>query len=311
MTKPRKQTVSRRRIRKKPWLRLKLTPKWLKAGAIAAVILLLAGAYVLAALGAVNGYKKRLATGTFAFSGRLTFMGQDFLSPLNSDMAFDGTYAATNPPLGNVHFTGNWGNRAYTGDAQAADRRLYFALSGPDMPVIRYRQGSFLLPIQAGREYSARIDESLYDNICAHNQAASLEGELNLYRTIKGLKLSPSPWVNFWASTGRQPATHVSANLSGKQLAGLWTALQQAAPPGCGDPNTLGFTGDDLQHVATHIDLYAGRTQDKLVMTLTDKTLGANATITFITNDYGRFSPRPAPANATDLNALYARLGLR
>jgi hypothetical protein len=178
------------------------------------------------------------------------------------------------------------------------------------MPVIRYRQGSFLLPLVDSKWYSAKADESLYNNICAHDQPSTLQGKLEFYRLIKNLKLNPSPWVNFWSSVGNSPATHLSGTLSGDQLAAIWTAYGKAAPPGCADPNTIGFTADDLKHVTTKVDLFTARAQDQLVISLSDKSLGAKATITLITSNYGHAKPVTIPAKSTDLNALYASLGL-
>jgi hypothetical protein len=306
----RKKLKARGSKAQKAHFQFKLTPKVIKLSAAVAAVLLLGGVYLIVARSAFDGYKKRMATGEFSYSGNLIFVGQDFLSPLNSDLNFGGAYSGSNPIQGSAHFSGNWGNRTYTGDAQVASGRLYLALNGPDMPVIRYRQGAFLLPLEAGREYSAKIDESLYDNVCAHTQPATLQGKLELYRAMKNLKLSPSPLVNFWSSMEGQPATHLSASLSGQQLATLWAALQNAAPPGCGDPNTLGFTSDDLKHMSTHVDLFAGKAQDTIKVTLKDKTLGANASFSLTTSHYGEFTPKPVPVTSTDINAIYARQGL-
>jgi hypothetical protein len=303
----RKKAKGPLRKAKKGRFHLKLSRKQAVRLVAAVVALLLVGTvYVLAARGAVRGYQKRMASGKFSFSGNLTFVGQDFLSPLNSNLNFQGEYSGGAPVQGYAHFNGNLTNHGYVGDTQIANSRLYLALTGPDLPVIRYRQGSFLLPLASGSEYSAKLDESLYDNICAHNQPASLQGKLELYRTMRNLKLSPSPYVDFWSSSGGKPATAVSGSLSGAQLAAFWKALQNAAPPGCGDPNTLGFTSDDLKHMSTHLTLYAGKNQDTIKVTLNDKSLGAHAVFTLTTWDYGQFTAKPVPVRPIDLNAIYA-----
>lgn len=282
-------------------------------GLAAALVVLLVAAYIIAGLKTVSSYQSRLAAGSFNFTGSFTFNGQDFLSPMDSNMAFSGTYAAnaSTQPSASASFIGNWAGREYSGATRLAAGRLYFNLSGPTMPVIRYRQGSFLLPLEPGQWYSAKADESLYDNLCAHTQPSSLQGKLELYRTIKSLKLMPSPWVNFWSQLSGTSATHLSATLSGDQLAGIWNAVQKASPPGCSDPNTLGITADDLKHVTANVDLISAHngSADRLTISLADKTLGANAAINLTTSGYGQASPAPAPANATDINAIYARLG--
>ena len=311
---PRKSTAkpaSRRAktSRQFTWRSLLSTPLRRVAAPFVA-LLLLVSAYALSALLAASAYSRHLSTGNFDFSGHIAFTGQDFLSPLNSDMAFNGSYAGTQNLRASTSFTGNWASHTYSGSGQLATGRLYFNLSGPVMPVIRYRQGSFLLPLADSQWYSAKADESLYSNICAHNQPSTLQGKLEFYRLIKNLKLTPSPWVNFFSSAGSTPATHLSATLSGDQLAALWTAYGKAAPPGCADPNTIGFTADDLKHVTTNIDLYTAHAKDQLVISLSDKTLGAKATITLVTSNYGHAMPAPVPAKSTDLNALYSSLGL-
>src|SRR6185503_15589703 len=109
------------------------------------------------------------------------------------------------------------------------------------------------------------------------------------------------PWINFWSGLQNLNATHLSAALSGDQLAKIWDAAQKAAPPGCNDPNTLGITSDDLKHVTTHVDLLAAHdgTADQLTVTLNDKTLGAAASLKFLTSSYGQAIPAPPPGNAT------------
>ena len=293
----------------RPKPRFRLTrPRLVGLGAT--VVVLLLAVYVTAGIRTVSDYRARLASGSFNFAGSFTFTGQDFLSPMDSNMNFNGTYRSPTgqKPSASALFFGNWASRDYSGEGRLSGGLLYFNLSGPVMPVIRYRQGPDLLPLQAARWYSAKADESLYDNVCAHDQPASLQGKLELYRTIKSLQLIPSPWINFWSGLQNLNATHLSAALSGDQLAKIWDAAQKAAPPGCNDPNTLGITSDDLKHVTAHVDLLAAHdgTADQLTVTLNDKTLGAAASLKFLTSSYGQATPAPPPGNATDLNAMYA-----
>ena len=275
---------------------------------------MLIAAYIAAGFRTAASYQSRLASGSFNFTGSFIFTGQDFLSPMDTNLNFNGSYrSAGTGPMVSTTFTGKWATRDYTGEARLAASRLYFNLSGPVMPVIRYRQSSYLVPLQAHQWYSAKTDESIYDNLCAHDQPALLQGKLELYRTIKSLKLTPSPWINFWSRLQGSSATHLSATLSGNQLAQLWDAVQQAAPPGCSDPNTLGITSADLKHVSAVVGLtsaHNGRA-DQLTITLTDKTLEAQAAVSLLTSDYGQASPAPVPATVTDLNALYSQTGLR
>jgi hypothetical protein len=253
-----------------------------------------------------------LGSSSFTYTGSLIFQGQDFLSPMNTDMNFSGNYFGGSVPALTGNFLGNWAGRNYSGKAQLQSGRLYFSLNGPDMPVIRYRQSQYLVPLQAGAWYSAKADESLYDNVCAHTHPSTLENKLALYRTIKSLKLMPSPWINFWSRIFNSRATHVSATVSGDQLGRLWDAVQKAAPPGCGDPNTLGLSSADLKLVSTRVDLYASADDlDSLAITLTDKTLGATATINLLTSNYGHATPLSAPPPATNLNAVYAGFSLK
>ncbi|HEY2003960.1 MAG TPA: hypothetical protein VGH44_02485 [Candidatus Saccharimonadia bacterium] len=280
-------------------------------GLVAAVVLLLIGVYALAAVTAVSTYQHRLASGSFIFTGSLIFTGQDFLSPMNTNMNFSGTYTQSDgQPAISTEFLGSWATREYSGSARVLAGKLYFALSSPDMPTVRYRQGSYLYQLEAGRWYTASLDNSIYNNVCANTQPPTVASKLELYRTIKQLKITPSPWVNLWASVGNERATHVSGSISGSQLASLWDAAQKATPAGCTD-NTIGLSSDDLKHFTTHLDLYSGQDgTDQLKITLTDKTLGATATLTLTTSHYGQAPGIPAPTDATDLASLFAQLGL-
>lgn len=314
MAKPRKSALKRPKTpspgRAKTKLRL-TRPRLI--GLTAAAVVLLIAAYIAAGLHTISAYRAHLASGSFNFTGSFTFEGQDFLSPMNTNMNFSGAYSSKGAtPNLSASFIGNWATHDYSGGARLAANRLYFNLSGPVMPVIRYRQGSFLLPLASGQWYSAKADESLYDNICAHDQPASLQNKLELYRAIKSLKLTPSPWINFWSILQNSSATQVSATLSGNQLAGLWDAVQKASPPGCSDPNTIGITSSDLKHVTANVDLLSAHngSADRLTITMNDKTLGAKVTLNLLTSNYGSAMPAPPPAGATDLNALYARMGL-
>src|SRR6185503_18154176 len=104
----------------------------------------------------------------FTYVGSLHFEGQDFLMPLNSNMAFSGNFNRTPATQAQMAFLGNWAGRNYSGSARLTASQLYFNLSGPEMPVIRYRQSQNLLPLVADKWYQASVDESLYDNVCAH-----------------------------------------------------------------------------------------------------------------------------------------------
>jgi hypothetical protein len=307
---PSKSSPSRSTKRRRFSWRSFIATRLGKLTVAATILVLLVAAYILGALAAASAYSRHLSSGNYDFSGHITFTGSDFLSPLNSDMTFNGSNGGTKIVNASSSFTGNWAGHEYSGSSRLTDGRLYFNLSGPVMPVIRYRQGSFLLPLKDSEWYSAKADESLYNNLCAHNQSSTLEGKLAFYRLIRNLKINPSPVVNFWSSIGSSPATHLSATLSGDQLAAVWTAYGKAAPPGCADPNTIGFTADDLKHVSTHVDLYSAHNKDQAVISLNDKTLGAKATITLITSNYGHAKPAPVPVKFTDLNALYASFGL-
>lgn len=311
MTTARKSTT--KGIRKAPSKRSSKTrlrvPHPRLVGLVAALVVLILTAYFIAGYRTVSAYKTRLASSSFNFTGSFTFEGQDFLSPMNSNMNFSGVYATTNnQPAASASFIGNWATRDYSGEARLAAGRLYFNLSGPVMPVIRYRQGSYLLPLNSGQWYSAKADESLYDNVCAHDQPASLQAKLELYRTIKSIKLTPSPWINFWSTLQGTTATHLSGTLSGDQLAKLWDATQKAAPPGCANPNTLGITSEDLKHMTARFDLIAAHngSADRLTVNLADKSLGATVQLALLTSNYGAVSPAPAPADATNINAIYA-----
>jgi len=90
----------------------------------------------------------------------------------------------------------------------------------------------------------------------------------------------------------------------------IGTAESSAARHGCTN-NTIGLSSDDLKHFATHVDLYAGRGgSDLLIITLSDKTLGATATISLTTSHYGQTTDVSAPPSATNLAAMFAQLGL-
>jgi len=305
-----KKRPAPKRSRQKSRFALRPTkPRLIGLGA--AVIVLLLGIYVLAAVDTLSAYRQRLATGAFDFSGTLTFTGQDFLSPMDTNLNFSGAYTQSGgQPAASTDFLGNWATHEYSGSARVLAGKLYLALSGPVMPTIRYRQGSYLYQLEAGRWYTASLDSSIYNNICANTQPSTTAAKLELYRTAKQLKLTPSPWVNFWSSAAVGHATHLSGSLSGGQVAALWDAAQKAAPAGCTN-NTIGLSSDDLKHFATHVDLYAGRGgSDLLIITLSDKTLGATATISLTTSHYGQTTDVSAPPSATNLAAMFAQLGL-
>jgi hypothetical protein len=304
---------TRRRLTKRaalplPGRRFLTRPRLVGAGITLTALLLV---YIASAVHTANSYVQRLGSATFSFMGQLQFEGQDFLSPMDSDMAFSGSFSRAGQFAASTRFLGTWAGRDYAGDARITSGRLYFNLSGASMPVIRYRQGSYLLSLESGRWYTAGLDESIYDSVCAHNEPSTLQGKLQLYRAVKNLRLTPSPWVNFFASRGGHPAVHLSGTLSGTQLASLLQALQAAAPPGCGSINTLGLSAEDLKHVATRLDLYANTSHDQLVVTLSDKTLGAKATLTLDTYNYNQPVSIPKPTGATDLGALYSAARVR
>jgi hypothetical protein len=279
---------------------------WLWTGA--GGLLLLVAVYVAAALAAVQGYSNRIASSSLAYDGQFQFNGQDFLSTLNSNLAFSGAFTGSPNLAADSKFLGAWAGHEYSGTAQLAAGSLYFNISGPVMPVIRYRQSAYLVTLKAGQWYSETVGESLYDNICAHNQSSTIASKLDLYRTIRTLRISPSPWVNFFSMHNGIRSTHLSGSLSGDELAKLYQAATSAQPPGCNSFNTLGLSADDLKHVSTHIDLFTNKAHDTIIVTLSDKTLGATARLALSTYKYNQPVQVTPPSNVVNLNSIFAHI---
>jgi len=247
--------------------------------ALAAVILvLLVTTYALAALTAASSYRRHLAAGNFDFSGHIKFSGQDFLSPSTATWPLAAVMPAIIPSRPARTSLATGATISTPAPAHSPPGRLYFNLNGPVMPVIRYRQGTFLLPLAAGHGTPPRPTSRSTTTFASTTNLPPSRANSSFIAYSKTSNCRPHLGSNFRPLSNGSPATHLTATLSGAQLADIWTAYGKAAPPGCADPNTIGFTGDDLKHVTTHVDLYAGRVQDEVVITLSDKTLGAKAT---------------------------------
>jgi hypothetical protein len=285
----------------------RLREHWRLLAWVGAVIVILA-VYVLGAVAAVSGYQKRLSSQSLSYDGHLEFSGSDFLSTLTTDMAFSGGLSRTGDLAASTQFLGSWAGHDYSGEARITGGLLYYNVSGPDMPVIRYRQTANLIPLKPGVWYSNKLGVSLYDNYCDRAGDASVGAKLALYRTIKTLHITPSPWVDYFAIRGPYHAVHVSGSLPGSQLAALYQAATKAEPEGCDSFNTLGISAEDLKHVSTHVDLYSNEDHDELIITLQDKTLGAKARIVLTTYNYDRPVQVALPTGVTNLNALFSTL---
>jgi hypothetical protein len=249
--------------------------------------------------------KRTLGANSFDYTGSLTFEGSDFLSALSTNMTFQGALHRTGTGVSTASsFNGIWAGHSYTGQTITDSGELYFYLNGPVMPVIRYKQSSSLFPL-VSRWYKERIDESLYDNVCEHATPATLQGKVALYKAVKSISVTPSPFVNYLSFRNSIRSTHISGWVNSAQLPKLWEALHDAAPAGC-DLNTIGLNADDTKHVSVYIDLYSNHSFDELVVTLNNKLLGAKSVIGITTSNYNGALPlKPAPP-ALDLNSVFA-----
>jgi hypothetical protein len=269
---------------------------------------ILIAAYLIGAAAAWNGYRSRISSDSLTYDGHFEFTGQDFLSPMDSNVAFSGGVTKQPSFAASLQFLGNWFTHDYTGEARLTSGNLYFNISAPQMPVIRYRQSGFLVPLTANTWYQASLGDSLYDNICDRKQSATVGQKLEFYRALKTLKVQPSLWVNFFASRGGHHAVHLSGSVSGAQIAALYDAARHAEPQGCDSFNTLGFSTADLKHVTAHLDLYAAPSRDEVVVTLSDGTLGAKASMVLATYKYNQPVTVSVPEPFISLNAIYATI---
>ncbi len=288
--------------------------RWLLLSLVVVLILLILAAllylgYVLPAKRAVKAYGQRLShSKTLSFQTTAKFTGSDFLSALNTDINSSGHLNRANGLTATALFAGVWMGKHYLGESDIDQGRLFAKLTGPSLPVIRYKQSSFLVPMQP-EWYSAKLDGSIFDNICENRLQSSNQDKLNLYRNFKQFKVKSSWWVNFWSHYAGHRATHLSGTVPNVQLPQLLTSLQKALPPGCG-LNTLGFSPSDSSKWDVHYDLYLQSQHDTIKLAITDKTLGAHTAITLNTFDYNKPATIPTPPPAIDLNQIYSQVQL-
>ncbi|MBW3538548.1 hypothetical protein KY386_03610 [Candidatus Parcubacteria bacterium] len=275
--------------------------RWLVLGLAAAVLVLGAGAlYVAAAQKPFQDYQHKLSAAQNAsFSGRLQFSGDSFLSAMNSDMEFEGSYdrSVASKPKGELGFKGTWGKQNYDGQARLDDGSLYFKLGGPLLPVIRYRQSNLLYPLSADW-HKTKLDQSLFDNYCQPGPSAKPAG-LSLYRLSRQVKTQNSPWVNLWESLEGRRVAHYRGTVDSGSVPELIDGLNRELPAGCG----LAFTGADFKSLKISYDLWTSPDWDRLRVQGEDDALGARFTLTLDSQGYGQ-AKVAAPPPAVDLNQL-------
>jgi hypothetical protein len=259
--------------------------------------------YLAPARAAWASYQQRLSTApNAAFSGRLIFTGQQFLSAMNSDINFEGQYDRLNPAnlQTALRYNGTWANQAYSGEAVTANSSLYFKTTGNTQPVIRFQQSNFTYPLTTGWHKTA-IGNSLYSNYCEVREA-DFKAPTGVFwlQLSRSLKVKTSPLANPYARIDNRPVVHYRGSVDPDSFRKALDQLNAALPPSCG----LAISGSDLAKLKINYDFYAGKGVDRWVVRLQDESLGAGLTLTLQTGLYGQAPGVTVPADAVDLDAM-------
>jgi hypothetical protein len=276
---------------------------WITLGLLALVYLF----YLRPALAAYRRASHRLGTFTTAqFDGNLEFYGSDFLSAYDSKMNFHGALdRAGRQPKAQANFDGTWSKHPYQGTALIADGQLYFTLKATEMPVIRYKQSTILVPIKVDQWHSVKTDGSIWDSVCENRKPATAGQQLALYRQLRATMVRPSPLVNLRAQHAGQTTTEFSGTVDPTHFVDLATALQQALPAGC-DLNTIGFTAQDTKNLRVHYTVWTNANSDWLQLIMEDKTLGSKLTLGLHLSQYNQPVSLVNPNPVIDLNNIFA-----
>lgn len=250
---------------------------------------------------AYRTFSHRVLTQTTAHAlGTLEFYGPDFLSAYDSKVSFDLDYDRGSKPAGQLNFAGTWAQQTVSGSARLSDGRVAVKISDSTQPVVRYKQSSFLTELKPVW-YSAKADQSLYDNVCENREPAKSPNYLTLYRLIRTSKVGVS-LMNPFAKTSDGWAVYVGGEVNPANFSAIAAELTSLLPAGC-DLNTFGFSAEDASHLRLHYQIWSGAVMDRIVLALEDRTLGSKLTLDAKLSDYGAPVKVTIPAN-TDLNKI-------
>ncbi len=272
---------------------------------VVAVVLLAVGllwlAQALVAKSAVDRMIKRYGSiNSAAFSGQLKFSGEDFLAPFKSDLQFSGHYQRGSGGIAaDTAFRGQYLNRQYDGQAVVDAGKLYFNLSGPDMPVIRFNQLTKLYQIVPAWHVN-RLDKSIYDLYCENRPGSSGPQALELYRVVRMLKLKQTSPANPFARLKGDWATQIRGKVDPANLSEIFDRLNAALPAGCG----FAQNPDDLQRLKIDYEFLIGSKADQLKLTIRDPGLGSTLELTLSAGDFDKPVTIIPPPSAIDLNKL-------
>lgn len=268
---------------------------------VVAIILLGLAAYILPARAAAQRLTTKLAgASNIHYTGSLVMTGSSFLSVLDSNLTFSGSYATK--AANQLNYDGVFASRNYRGSFISSHGKLYSQMTGNDLPFIRFNQGIATYHITPGDWYSSKLDTSLYKYYCETRPDTKYPSPLVWYQAIRQIKLHPSPLIGYDQKVAGHSTTHLRGTISGKDLNTAWANINSTLPEGCEWNNQL----EDLSGMEITFDTWTSASFDRIVLHFNDKDLGVTGNLTLNLDQYNQPANVMVPPSAKNLADIFS-----